>query len=442
MGLFGLEMATKQKTIYALSTPPGKSAVAIIRLSGPLSYNLVKKMSSNMPKKTNIATLNNLLTRQKKIIDQTITTYFKSPKSYTGEDMVEISIHGSGAVIKKILSIFSEEKEIKLSKPGEFTRRAFENNKLDLTQVEAVSDIVNAETEMQRTQAINHLSGIFFEETKKMFFSLKKVLADIEASIDFGEEDLPLNLILKTKEQIKNTIAKIKKILKNSKTGISIRDGFLIPIIGKTNTGKSSFINNVSGRNMAIVTNIPGTTRDTIESFIDISGFPVKLLDTAGIRKSKNIVEKIGVKKALEASKSADINLVFIKNKKDISHCKDIPNPIFVMSKQDISKNKFKGVGFYNISSKDNYGIDSLLDLIAGKLMKKTNKENIHISRERHIKCLEETLFHLESSKIPKNTDIFAEDIRLALKNISSLFGGVDIEDMLDIIVSDFCIGK
>jgi len=437
-------MNKKNITIYALSTPSGKSAIALIRISGNQSYKLVKSISKKMPTKTNISSFNELLSLDGSTIDQTITTYFKSPKSYTGEDMVEIATHGSSAVIKKIIKIFSEfgKKNIRLALPGEFTRRAFENNKLDLTQVEAIADIVNAETEMQRKQAISHLSGHFFNSAKLVFDNLKKILANIEAIIDFSEEDLPENLITEIKEQIENNIEEIKLMLSGSSIGVSIREGFLATILGKPNTGKSSFINIVSGRDISIVTNEPGTTRDLIESFVDLGGCPVKFIDTAGIRTSRNMVEKIGVEKALSTSKEADINIVFIEKTDDIVYFNDIKNPIYVKAKQDLTGEGFEGGGFYNISNKNKFGIKSLLLKIQDKIHNKTLPERTYISRERHKQCLITTLKHLKNSKEEKNTDLFAEDIRLALKNLSSLFGSVDIEDILDIIFSDFCIGK
>ena len=293
------------ENIFALSTAPGKSALALIRVSGPDCYSCVQKISSNMPKKPNLSTLNNVIDSGGHLIDQTITTYFKAPKSFTGEDMVELSLHGGNAVIKKIIEVLLKDKKTRIATPGEFTRRAFENNKLDLTQVEAIADIVNAETEMQRKQAINHLSGGFFKETKKIFEDLKKILANIEAAIDFSDEDLPENLIKQIKEQNKNIIKKTNSLLENSKQGISIRDGFIIAILGKPNTGKSSFINNISGKDIAIVTSQPGTTRDLIEHFIDLEGYPVKFVDTAGIRDSKDEIEKIGVSRAFSMAKKS-----------------------------------------------------------------------------------------------------------------------------------------
>ena len=426
----------------AISTPPGKSAVALIRISGASAYLTVKKMSKNMPKKQNIATFNEILSHEGLIIDQTITTFFKAPKSFTGDDVVEISTHGSSAVIKKLMQTFLKSKDIRLAKPGEFTRRAFENNKLDLTQVEAIADIVSAETEAQRKQAVGSLSGHLSQSTKSIFEDLKKILANIEAIIDFSEEELPENLMISIKEQIKNTIKNIKKITKNASLGISIRDGFLVALLGKPNTGKSSFINNVSGRDIAIVTDIPGTTRDVLESFVDVGGYPIKFLDTAGIRKSSNLVEKMGIEKAYLASKKSNLTLVFINEKIEISEYSNIKNSLFVMSKQDITKKDFFGSGYYNISSKDGYGIDLILKIIKENINKNQSNEQIFISRERQLTCLLDTIFHLENTDKEKSVDLFAEDIRLSLKSLSSLFGNIDIEDVLDIIFSDFCIGK
>jgi len=435
-------MAESKDTIFALSTPPGKAAVALIRMSGSLCYNCIKEISTNMPPKANLATFNEIRTQEGLVIDQTITTFFKAPKSFTGEDMVEIAVHGSNAVIKKTLNILAGKKGVRLATPGEFSRRAFENNKLDLTQVEAISDIVNAETEMQRKQAISHLSGNFFKASREIFDNLKKILANIEAIIDFTEEDLPENLMIEVKEQIENNIVSINEMLDGASSGISIREGFLVTILGKPNTGKSSFINKVSGKDLAIVTDQPGTTRDLIESFVDLDGLPIKFVDTAGIRESFDLVEKIGVKKALTTSKEADVNIVFLENHNDIDNFKNINNPIFIKSKQDISGGNFYDSGYYNISSITGFGIKDLLNLIKEKIHTKTPGEKLYISRERHVRCLILAKKELEKSKEDKTIDLFAEDIRLAIKNMSALFGNVDIEDILDIIFSDFCIGK
>ena len=435
----------KKDNIFALSTASGRSATSLIRVSGPDSIKIISSISTNIPKKTNQATLNKIISKSGETIDQTITTIFKEPKSYTGENMVEISAHGGNAVIKKIFEELRGVKNTRLANTGEFTRRAFENNKLDLTQVEAIADIVNAETEMQRKQAMSHLSGNFFAKSKKIFTQLKKTLANIEAVIDFSDEDLPQNTLNKTKEQIENNILTITKMISGADFGISLRSGFLVVLLGKPNTGKSSFINYISGKNISIVTNTPGTTRDLLESFLDIQGVPIKFVDTAGIRKttkSTDKIEKIGIKLAIKASKESDVNLVFINKKEDILSFKDFKNTVFVKSKQDISGANLNNADFYNISSKTGFGVEEVLSKIIAKITPKAANELGYISRERHVFCMNNVKKHLIKAKEEKNIDLVAEDIRLAINDLSSLFGSVDIENILDIIFADFCIGK
>ena len=291
----------KKDTIFALASGPGKAAINIIRISGPSSIKTINSLSASKIQKQREAKLTKIFSGSGELIDQTITTIYKKPKSYTGEDMVEISTHGGNAVVKKLFEELKKRPMLRLAKPGEFTRRAFENNKLELTQVEAIADIVNSETEMQRKLAISHLSGVFFTNSKKIFNSLKKTLANIEAVIDFADEELPKNLYKEIKEQIENNIKETNSLISTANIGQSIRNGFLVVILGKPNTGKSSFINYISGKDISIVTSIPGTTRDLLESFLDINGLPIKFVDTAGIRSvykksSKlNKVEKIGI---------------------------------------------------------------------------------------------------------------------------------------------------
>ena len=335
-----------------------------------------------------------------------------------------------------------KNKRTRLADPGEFTRRSFENNKLDITQIEAISDIIHAETEIQRKQACSQLEGSLATKSKEIYKKMEIILANVEAIIDFTDEELPKNLLNDTKEQIENIINEIDDVLKNNKKGRKIRDGFIVGIIGKTNAGKSSFINNISNQEIAIVSNEPGTTRDVLESYIDIKGLPVRFYDTAGIRKHKNNIEKIGIKKSKKISEEADLNLVFVDKISDIKDFKNVSNPIYIQSKYDIRKNPISNSKIKNISSKNNHGINKLLKIIFDNLGKNNIIHNAYISRERHKNNLTETKIHLENSKKKKKYDLFAEDIRLALKEISKIYGNFDIENILDIIFSDFCIGK
>ncbi len=433
---------SNKDTIFALSTPSGKSAIAIVRISGKGAHKIIKKIISKTLKKPNRPTLCHLQNLEKKIIDKSVVTLIKEPKSYTGENMVEISLHGGPAIIKKTLETLSGIKNCRPADPGEFTKRAFLNNKLDLIQAEAIEDVINADTEEQRKMALNQLEGAFSKKIYKWSILLKDVLAKIEASIDFADEDLPENLIKECKEQIKNIEEEIKEEL-SKEVGEKIRDGFLIAVVGKTNTGKSTFINNIANREVSIVTKIPGTTRDIIEVFVDFNGFAIKFYDTAGLRKSKNIVEKKGIKKTHDIIQKSDINLVFISRKSDVLKFYEIPNKIYVQSKIDIVKKikLAKKQKIMHISSKKGYGIKHLFAEISKKLIKKNNKNGL-ISRERHRNALVLVCENLKKSRRNKNIDMVAEDIRVSVKEMSKITGKTDFEDILDIIFSSFCIGK
>ena len=422
-------------TIFALATQKGKSGIAVFRISGKNSHKIIKSISSKKNFKANFASLNNILDG-KNIIDQTLTTYFKSPKSYTGEDMVEISCHGSISVINKINKTLLK-KQIRIAEPGEFTKRALMNDKLSVLEAETINDLVNAETENQRKIAIGNLSGsldIFINEISN---KLKKLLADIEAIIDFTDEDLPKEIYKGIVEQNKNIYKQINNILKKSSLSKKIYSGFKITIIGKPNTGKSSFINYINNKEVSIVTNIPGTTTDLISSTLDINGNKYTFVDTAGIRKYKNLIEKIGVEKSIESAKKSDLNIVFLKNNEKGNYSK-IKSKIFVKSKYDSNKKKVKGV--YSISSVSGYGIENLIKIISNKLQRRPVIGPI-FSRERHIENLKQSLMLLKSLDI-KEIDIAAENVRRSIMYIDGINQKFDIEKILDIIFSDFCIGK
>ena len=435
-------MNKTKDTIFAVATPPGKSAIAVVRISGNQAFKAIKNISKSMPTEPNKATLNKLIDIKGKTIDQTLTTFFKAPKSYTGEDMIELSIHGGKAVLNKLLKILNENKKIRYAEAGEFTRRAFENNKLDITQVEAVADLVNAETEQQRKQALNQLEGNVSLKIKKIHEQLEILLADIEATIDFSDEDLPKNLNKKIKEQIGNIIKDTNRIIFENEKSKKIREGYIVAIIGETNTGKSSFINNISNKDISIVTNQPGTTRDILESYVDIGGYPIKFYDSAGIRKSENSIEKIGIKKTIKLSENSDINLVFIDKITEIKKYQKTNNKIFVQSKFDIRKKPLKNIKINNISSKSGFGTKALLKKIIKNIEKLNLNFNNSISRERHMSLLIKSKTHLNTAKKAKNYDIIAEEIRLSLREISKIYGKTDIEHILGIIFNNFCIGK
>ena len=429
-------MSKYYDTIYALSTSTGRSAIDIIRVSGNKSLTILKKISSIVQIKENRANIV-YLKFKKEIIDQVILTYFKAPKSFTGQEMLEINCHGSPAVVKKISDILSVL-GARLAEPGEFTKRALLNDKLDLVQTESLSDLINSETEKQRSLAISNLSGRLSSFVENINKKLNLLLANTEALIDFSDEDLPKNVLNKILEQNKNIIKDIKKELKNSSISKPIREGFVVAVAGKPNTGKSSFINFISKKNISIVTDIPGTTTDIISSAIDLDGYKFTFFDTAGIRKHKNKIEEIGIKKTNEIMLKSDLNLIFLE-RNEVNNYKNIKNKIFVKSKAD--KRKKINTKISNISSVTGFGIYSLLKK-SKKLLIKDKKEEPIFSRERHIIIMEKTLSVLTSVDFNESLDIVAFKYREALKYSLEINQKFDIEDILDIIFKDLCIGK
>ena len=431
-------MSKYKDTIYALSTPQGKSAIAIIRVSGEKVLRVIKQISKIKkitPNKTNLLFLKN----KDAIIDQAVVIYFKSPNSFTGEDVMEIYCHGGFAVIDKISKTL-ENKGVRLAEPGEFTKRALLNDKLDLVRTESISDMINAETEKQRELAIKNLSGGLSEFTSKINQKISSNLANIEALIDFSDEDLPKNVLKKIKEQNKNIKKEINKELKIAEKSKPIRDGVKIGIVGKPNTGKSSFINYISSQEVSIVTNIPGTTTDSVTSTIDISGVKFTFFDTAGLRKHQNKIEEIGINKTKQIIEKSDLNIIFLKTNENNKY-KDVSNKIFVRSKSDIrKKNKIKESNF-NISSKTGSGIPRLLEEIYKKTVKK-NTETPVLSRERHINIMKKILNILNSIDFESGLDIASFEYREALNLSLEINQRFDIEKILDIIFKDFCIGK
>ncbi len=422
-------------TIFALATQRGKSGIAVFRVSGKDSHKLIKSISSKKKFKTNFSSLNNIIDR-KSIVDQTLTTFFKSPKSYTGEDMVEISCHGSISVINKITKTLLKKK-IRLADPGEFTKRALMNDKLSVLEAETINDLVNAETENQRKIAIGNLSGNLDKFINEISNKQKKLLADIEAIIDFADEDLPKEIYKSIKEQNKNIYKQIENIIKRSSLSREIHSGFIITIIGKPNTGKSSFINYINNKEVSIVTNIPGTTTDLVSSTLDIQGDKYTFVDTAGIRKYKNLIEKIGIQRSLESAERSDLNIVFLKNNEKKNYSK-IKSKIFVKSKYDTNKKKINGA--QSISSVSGYGIKNLIKTISSNLKKKPISGPV-FSRERHLESLNKSLVLLKSIDL-KEIDLAAENVRRSIMYIDGINQKFDIEKILDIIFNDFCIGK
>ena len=441
--------------IYALSSGRGPSGIAIIRLSGKDTLEiskLITKKNNLKSKEVNLCKFYN--PSNDKIIDEGLLILFLEPNSYTGENLAEFHIHGSNAVVNCFLEVLSKQENCRLAEPGEFTKLAFQNNKMDLIEAESIGDLIHAETELQREQAIKLVQGNASNYYNSLREKLVKSLSYIEAKIDFAEDDLPKNVLKEVQNSIKEVYRDIKKILEDQKIGEKIRDGFRISIVGQVNTGKSSLLNLLSKREAAIVSEEEGTTRDVIETYLNIDGYPVILADTAGIRKVKNKVEKEGIKRAIKKTKDADLILViFDVSKKTISKdLKKLINEdcILVFNKSDLSKkipkNEFKQNDQILISAKNNKNIDKLIKIIKDKLSKKfMRSKTILVTRERHRTKLNAALKEIErflKKDQSKEIETAAEDLRLATRHLGSIIGKVDVEEILGSIFKDFCIGK
>ena len=440
--------------IYALSTGRGPSGIAIIRLSGRNALKISELISQR--KNLKFKELNYCKfydPSNNALIDEGLLLSFPAPNSFTGDDLVEFHIHGSNAIISYFLKVLSEQNNCRLAEAGEFTKIAFQNNKIDLIEAESIGDLIHAETELQRQQAVNLVQGNASNYYNDLREKLIKSLAYIEAKIDFAEDDLPESVLKEVQKSIKEVHSDIKKILEDHKVGEKIRDGFRVSIVGEVNAGKSSLLNLLSKRDVAIVSEEKGTTRDVIEVYLNIDGYPVILADTAGIRDSKNEIEKKGISLAIKKSKESDLNLVMIDNSSE-SISPEISNlingdSIVVLNKSDVDSKQnhnFNKVEVVLISVKNNKNIIELTNLIKEKLSKKfTTSSNVLITRERHRVKLNECLKEIENflkKNLNKDIEIAAEDLRLATRHLGAIVGKVDVEEILCSIFKDFCIGK
>ena len=442
-------------TIYALSSGPGVSGVAIIRISGPEASTVVKLLTkSNIPR-ARIATLRKISTIEtSELIDEGIIVWFPGPTSYTGEDVAEIQIHGGKAVVLAVQREISKVKNCRLAEPGEFTKIAFQNGKINLLKAESIADLISAETEIQRSQAIKIMNGKSSEKFEQLREKLLKNLSFIEAKIDFPEEDLPEENLKIIKRDTFEVHKEIEKILNDQKVGEIIREGFKIAIVGPTNAGKSSLLNHLSNREVAIVSEIAGTTRDVIETHLNLDGYPVIISDTAGIRDSKDEIENKGIKLSLKKAENADLKLVVVDTKTvDFKGFLDDllqNNAILVINKSDLLvdelDSKLSKFNHVLISLKENKNIDKLISKIKDNLKNKfISEEDILITRARHRQHLQQCAAHLKNfsnKNDQKDFDKAAEDLRLATRHLGMIVGKADVEEILGSIFNDFCIGK
>ena len=436
-------------TIFALASGAGVSGVAIIRLSGEQAFKTVADLTRSSLPLPRSAVLRKFFEKSGRIIDEGLVIRFPSPASFTGEDVAELHVHGGIATVDAMLKSLAAFDGLRLAEPGEFTRRAFENGKLDLTSVEALSDLIAAETEAQRLQALRQLGGDFGKQCDLWRDELIGVLANLEAWIDFPDEDLPGDLLKETKHKILCFFDLISQYVDINKVGERIRSGFSIAIIGPPNAGKSSLLNFFAGRDAAIVSNEAGTTRDVVEVKCSIGGLPVTFSDTAGLRQSMDQVEGEGVKRALAVSAEADLQILV-----RAPDCSELDDPKFqgvagdgrppclkLWNKSDLGVSPVSQ--HLSISVKTGMNCDKLVEEVEGHLQRMLPREgSAPLTRRRHREALENCLAHLERAGEGSEIELIAEDIRMSARALGKITGRVDVEDILDRLFNEVCIGK
>lgn len=424
-------------TIFALATAKGRAGVAVVRLSGPEAVSAAGRMIGHVPDQRGLRELRD---SDGQLLDEALVLRFEKGKSFTGEDVIELHLHGSPAVVGSVLTHLGNDPVLRPAEAGEFTRRALDNGQLDLAQVEGLADLIDAETESQRKQAIRVFSGALGELAEGWRTQLIRAAALLEATIDFADEDVPVDVT----PEVLELIAKVKTQMRREAEGVRIaerlRDGFEVAIIGAPNVGKSTLLNRLAGREVAITSEIAGTTRDVIEVRLDLDGLAVTMLDTAGLRDTDDIVEGIGVQRAKDRARQADIRVYMMLEGDEPPQYID-ENDIVVLAKADLST----GNGFA-VSGKTGAGIDALVDRISNLLQERVASVGIAM-RERHRLAMLNAIEYLEAAESDLDlqhgmTDLTAEELRSAIRAVDSLVGRVDVEHVLDEIFSSFCIGK
>lgn len=422
-------------TIYALASARGKAGVAVLRVSGPKACDAVISLTGSCPK-PRTASLRKLVWRGE-VLDEALILVFPEGESFTGEAVAEFHLHGSLAVVEAVTRVLSKIPGLRLAEAGEFTRRALENGRLDLTQVEGLADLIDAETEAQRRQAVRILSGVIGRRAEQWRSRLIRAAALIEATIDFADEDVPMDVGPEVVSLIQSVLSDLRAEVRGSRAAERIRDGFEVAIVGAPNAGKSTLLNALAGREAAITSEIAGTTRDVIEVRMNVEGLAVTLLDTAGLRETDDIVEQKGVDLALRRARDADLRIFLLSNEA-ITELVPATGDIVVRGKADLG-----GEGVSGLSGK---GIDALIGNIADRLRSMTAGAGI-VTRERHRIAIERAIRAMESAlneveKGPDRTEIAADELRVSIRALESLLGHIDVESLLDEIFSSFCIGK
>lgn len=440
----------KPDTIFALASGRGRAGVAVVRISGPASANAVRKLTGKKPPTAGKARLSSFSDPNSgERIDSGLALWFKGPKSFTGEDVAELHVHGSHAVLSRLYSALSGLTGVRPAEPGEFSYRAFRNGKMDLTEAEGLNDLVMAETEAQRRQALAQLGGSLRRLYQGWRARLRSAQAEIEALIDFADEEIPDGLLPGVRRAVEKLAREMKDQLADRHRGEAIRSGFKIVLLGAPNVGKSSLLNALSKEERAIVSDLAGTTRDVIEVQMDLAGYPVALVDTAGLREAGDAIEEEGVKRAEAASREAGLRLVLV----EASRWPDIPpaaaghldeKALLVLTKADLHPVETKRA--YPVSAKTGKGLKSLLDAIGERVVAALEAaEPAGITRARHRRALEQAVEALErflAHAEGADPALMAEDLRMAGRALGKITGHIGVEEVLGEIFARFCIGK
>ncbi len=425
-------------TIFALASARGKAGIAIVRLSGDLSHDAVAQFCPAPPMRK--AALRRLVW-QGDVLDQALVILFEAGASFTGEVSAELHLHGSTAVVRSVLQALAAMDGLRMAEPGEFTRRALENGCLDLAQVEGLADLIDAETESQRKQAMRVLSGAISQKVEGWRTDLVRAAALIEATIDFADEDLPVDVRPEVKVLIDGLLEALRAELKGAAAAERIREGFEVAIVGAPNVGKSTLLNALAGREAAITSEFAGTTRDVIEVRMDLSGLAVTLLDTAGLRDAEDRVEQIGVARALERARGADLRVFLRADRNEVLLMEPEADDIVVMGKADLFGNAAGAV-----SGKTGAGLETLIAGITDRLQGQAASAGLLI-RERQRIALGTAIVGLESAQLGLRRglelpELVAADLRVSARALEMILGRIDVENLLDEIFSRFCIGK
>ena len=425
------------RTIVALASARGKAGVSVIRVSGPSAWEICESLAGGVPK-TREASLRFLRDKEGGIIDQALVLTFEKGRSFSGEESVEFHVHGSPAVIQSVLSSCLEHSGVRAALPGEFTRRAYESGNLSTVQVEGLADLIEADTERQRKLAMRLLRGESQTVAAAWRKQLLQALSLLEAGIDFSDEELPPDLSPAILSLLEETLEGIRTQLSRRVVSERIRDGYDVAIVGEVNLGKSTLLNALAGREAALTSEHAGTTRDVIEVRMDIEGYAVSLIDTAGLRETEDPVERLGIERGAGRAREADLRIYLKKTPDEIIE-QQSENDIVVLAKCDL-------FGLPGISGKTGEGLDELVGMIAKRLERMGSSSAI-FSRERHFQSLELARLALEDAKglldIPhRQEELAAAAVREAVTHLDSLIGRIDVEEVLGEIFSSFCIGK